>query len=73
MSEWLRQLACALSLRFKSRARLKPESLVRRQQLNIAVRKLAGRLRLSNSDRLLVGADIPTLPFYPERNPDCES
>ena len=28
MSEWLRQLAYALSLRFKSRARLEAENLV---------------------------------------------
>jgi len=54
MSEWLRQLAYALSLRLKSRARLEAENLVLRQQLNIAVRKLPKRLQLRNSDRLLL-------------------
>jgi hypothetical protein len=52
MVEWLRQLAYALSLRFKSRARLEAENLVLRQQLNVLMRKLPKRLRLTNSDRL---------------------
>jgi len=54
MIEWLRQLAYALSCRFKSRARLEAENLVLRQQLNVLVRKLPKRLRLANSDRLLL-------------------
>ena len=54
MVEWLRQLAYALSLRFKSRARLEAENLVLRQQLNVLMRKLPKRLRLTNSDRLLL-------------------
>ena len=54
MVEWLRQLACALSLRFKSRARLEAENLVLRQQLNVLIRKLPKRLRLTNSDRLVL-------------------
>jgi hypothetical protein len=54
MLEWLRQLACALSLRFKSRARLEAENLLLRQQLNVLMRKLPKRLRLRNSDRLLL-------------------
>jgi hypothetical protein len=54
MVEWLRQLAYALSLRFKSRARLEAENLVLRQQINVLMRKLPKRLRLRNSDRLLL-------------------
>ena len=54
MVEWLKQLAYALSLRFKSRARLEAENLVLRQQLNVLMRKLPKRLRLTNSDRLLL-------------------
>jgi len=54
MFDWLRQLAYALSLRFKSRARLEAETLVLRQQLNIAIRKLPTRLRLRNLDRLML-------------------
>ena len=40
MVEWLKQLAYALSLRLKSRARLEAENLVLRQQLNVLIRKL---------------------------------
>ncbi len=54
MVEWLKQLAYELSLRFKSRARLEAENLVLRQQLNILIRKLPKRMRLANSDRLLL-------------------
>ena len=54
MVEWLKQLAYALSLRLKSRARLEAENLVLRQQLNVLIRKLPKRLRLTNSDRLLL-------------------
>jgi transposase InsO family protein len=54
MVEWLKQLAYALSLRLKSRARLEAENLVLRQQLSILIRKLPKRLRLTNSDRLLL-------------------
>ena len=54
MSEWLKQLAHALSLQFKSRARLEAENLALRQQLNVLMRKLPKRLRLTNSDRLLL-------------------
>jgi len=54
MVEWLRQLAYALSLRFKSRARLEAENLVLRQQLNVLIRTLPKRLPLTNSDRLLL-------------------
>ena len=50
MCEWLRQLVYALALRLKSRARLEAENLVLRQQLNIVIRKLPKRLRLTNSD-----------------------
>jgi hypothetical protein len=53
MVEWLKQLAYALSLRFKSRARLEAENLVLRQQLNVLMRKLPKRLQLTNSDRLV--------------------
>jgi hypothetical protein len=52
--EWLKQMACVLSLRFKSRARLEAENLVLRQQLNVLIRKLPKRLALKNSDRLLL-------------------
>jgi hypothetical protein len=52
MVEWLKQLAYALSLRFKSRARLEAENLLLRQQLNVLIRKLPKRLGLTNSDRL---------------------
>ncbi len=54
MVGWLRLLAYALGVRFKSRPRLEAENLVLRQQLNIAIRKLPKRLRLWNSDRLLL-------------------
>jgi hypothetical protein len=54
MVEWLKQVAYALSLRFKSRARLEAENLVLRQQLNVLIRKVPKRLRLTNSDRLLL-------------------
>jgi hypothetical protein len=54
MVEWLKQLAYAMSLRFKSRARLEAENLVLRQQLNVLIRKLPKRLRLTNGDRLLL-------------------
>jgi len=54
MNEWLRQLAYALSFRFKSRARLEAENLVLRQQLNVLARKLPKRSPLANSDRLLL-------------------
>jgi hypothetical protein len=40
MVEWLRQLAYALSLRFKSRARLEAENLVLREQLNVLMCRL---------------------------------
>jgi hypothetical protein len=43
MFESLTQLVYALSLRFKSRARLEVENLVLRQQLNVLVRKLPNR------------------------------
>ena len=63
MIERLKQLAYALSLRFKSRARLEAENLVLRQQLNVLMRKLPKRLLLKNSDRLLlVGCtDCPSI------------
>ncbi len=54
MFEWLRELAYALSSRFKSRARLEAENLVLRQQLNVLICELPKRLRLTNSDRLLL-------------------
>jgi transposase InsO family protein len=54
MFEWLKEVAYALSLRFKSRARLEAENLVLRQQVNILIRKLPKRLQLTNSDRLLL-------------------
>jgi hypothetical protein len=54
MVEWLKQLAYALGSRLKSRARLEAENLVLRQQLNVLIRKLPKRLRLTNSDRLLL-------------------
>ncbi len=50
--EWLKLLVCALRSRFKSRARLEPENLVLRQQINILIRKLPKGVRLTNSDRL---------------------
>jgi hypothetical protein len=46
---WLKQLAYALRLRFKSRARVQAENLVLRQQLNVLIRKLPKRLLLKNS------------------------
>jgi transposase InsO family protein len=52
MAEWLKLLACALRSRFKSRARLEAENLVLRQQINILVRRLPKRVRLTNLDRL---------------------
>jgi hypothetical protein len=54
MVEWLKQLAYALSLRLKTRARLEAENLMLRQQLNVLIRKVPKRLRLTNSDRLLL-------------------
>jgi hypothetical protein len=52
MFEWLKQLGYALSLQFKSRARLEAENLVLRHQVNVLIRKLPKRLQLTNSDRL---------------------
>ena len=72
MVEWLKQLAYALSLRLKSRARLEAENLVPRQQLNVLIRKLPKRLRLTNSDRLLWSGCID-LCFHPERDPDYQA
>ena len=54
MVEWLLQLAHALSLRLSSRARLEAENLVLRHQLNVLVRNQPKRLRLRNSDRLML-------------------
>ena len=54
MVERLRQLAYAVSLRFKSRTRIEAENLVLRQQLNVLMRKLPKRSRLTNSDSLLL-------------------
>ena len=54
----------------KSRARLGAENLVLRQQLNVLMRKVPKRLRLSNSDRLLLVWLYLLLPSIPERNPD---
>ena len=62
MVEWLKQLAYALSLRFKSRARLEAEKSVLRQQLNVLIRKLRKRLRLTNGPPV-VGLPVPTLSF----------
>ena len=52
MIEPLRLLAYALRSRFKSRARLEAENLVLRQQINVLIRRLRKRARLTNSDRL---------------------
>jgi len=54
MAEWLRLVAYALRSRFKSRARLEAENLVFRQQLNVLIPRLPKRVRLTNSDRLLL-------------------
>ena len=54
MVQGLKQLAYALSLRSKSRARIEAENLVLRQQVNVLIRQLPKRLRLTNSDRLLL-------------------
>lgn len=43
-----------LSLQLKSHARLEAENLVLCQQLNVLIRTLPKRLRLTNSDRLLL-------------------
>jgi hypothetical protein len=65
MIEGLKQLGYALSLRFKSRARLEAKNLVLRQQLNVLICKVPKRLRLTNSDRLLLagctGSFLPSL------------
>jgi len=52
MAEWLKLLGYALRSRFKSRARLEAENLVLRQQINVLVRRLPKRVRLTNADRL---------------------
>src|SRR5208337_3474928 len=54
MAEWLKLLAYTLRSRFKSRARLEAENLVFRQQFNVLIRKMPRRVRLTNSDRLLL-------------------
>jgi hypothetical protein len=54
MVEGLKRLAYALTLRFKSRARIEAENLVLRQQVNVLIRQLPRRLRLTDSDRLLL-------------------
>jgi len=61
--EWLKQLAYALSLRFKSRARLEAEDLVLRQQLIVLIRKLRKRLQPTNSDRLVLVWLYRLFPF----------
>ena len=73
MVEWLTQLTYALSLRLKSRARLEAENLVLRQQLNVLIRKLPKRLRLTKSDRLLLVWLYRLFPSHPERDPDCQA
>ncbi len=52
--EWPTELAYALSLRAKSRAKLEAENLELRQPLNVLIRKLPRRLRLTNSAPLLL-------------------
>ncbi len=47
MAEWLKLLAYALRSRFKSRPRLEAENLVLRQQINILIRRLPKRARLT--------------------------
>ena len=47
MAEWLKLLGYALRSRFKSRARIEAENLVLRQQVNILVRRLPKRVRLT--------------------------
>jgi len=52
MAGWLKLLGYALRSLFKSRAKLEAENLILRQQINILVRRLPKRVRLTNSDRL---------------------
>jgi hypothetical protein len=72
MVEWLRPLAFALGSRFRSRAKLKAENLVLRQQLNVLIRRLPKRLRLTNSDRRLL-VWLPAFSFDVERNKDRQT
>lgn len=62
MAEWLKSVVYALRSRFKSRARLEAENLVLRQQINVPTRKLPERVRLTNSDRLLLAWLYPLFP-----------
>src|SRR5215469_10805978 len=71
MFEWLKQLAYALSCRFKSRARLEAENLVLRQQLIVLIRELPKRLPLTNLDRLLLVWLYRLFPPY--CYPNCQA
>jgi hypothetical protein len=52
MAEWLKLRAYTLCALFRSRARLEAENLVLRQQIDILLRRLPKRVRLTNFDRL---------------------
>jgi len=54
-------LASDLGSRFKSRARLEAENLVR-QQINGLIRKIPTRTQMTNSDRLLLACLYRLLP-----------
>src|SRR6202166_3975671 len=54
MVAFLIQLLCAIRLRFTRRARLEAENLLLRQQLVVLRRKSPTRVRLWNTDRLLL-------------------
>jgi len=65
MVDWLKQLVYALSLRFKSRARLEAENLVLGQQVNILIRKLPKRLQTDKFGPSAVGLALSALSFHP--------
>ena len=73
MVEWPKQVAYALSLRLKSRARLETENLVLRQQLNVLIRKLPKRFAADQFGPPAVGLAVPILSLHPERDPDCQA
>lgn len=67
MIEFLTQVLSVLGSWFKSRARLEPENLVLRQQLNVRSRKAPRRVPLRTGDRLLFVSLYQLFPSIRER------
>ena len=61
MTDLLRLMLAFLASLFKSRAQLKAENLVLRQQVNVVLRRMPKRPALTNIDRLVHNAHRLTL------------